>query len=144
MKVILDTCIVSEAYRNNVEPAVRSAVDRLGDAAYISVVTIGEVSRGAHLLKAEDPRRPELLDWLRWTEQLFAKRTLSVDADVARLWGEVSVKTRRMGREVQMADGLIAATALHHGMAMMTRNVKDFVPTGVEVIDPWPTKEQSP
>ena len=138
MNAILDTCIVSEAYRNNVEPAVRSAVERLGDAAYISVVTIGEISRGAYLLEAEDPRREEILDWLRWTEQRFAKRTLDVDADVARLWGRVSVETQRMGRQVKMADGLIAATALHHGMAIMTRNVNDFIPTGVEVVNPWP------
>ena len=137
MSALLDTCIVSEAYRINAEPAVRSAVDGLGNAAYISVITIGEISRGAHLLKAGE-RQTELFDWLRWTEQHFAKRTLSVDADVARLWGKVAVETRRVGRQVKMADGLIAATALHHGMMVMTRNVNDFAPTGVQVVNPWP------
>ena len=139
MNAILDTCIVSEAYRNNVEPAVRSAVERLGDAAYISVVTIGEISRGAYLLEPEDPQREQILDWLRWTEQRFAQRILPIDPDIARVWGRITAETRGVGREVGAADGLIAATALHHGMAVMTRNVRHFAPTGVEVVNPWPS-----
>ena len=109
----------------------------MGEDTYISVVTISEMSFGAHSLPVGS-RQTELLDQLTQTEQCFAGRTLDVGADIARLCGQIRGETRRVGIQIGLADSLIAATAIHHGMAVMTRNVNDFAPTGVEVINPWP------
>ena len=83
-------------------------------------------------------RQRDLLDQLAQTERRFARRTLDVDADIGRLFGQIRGETRRVGIQIDLADGLIAATAIHHGMAVMTRNVNDFAPTGVQVVNPWP------
>ena len=136
MRALLDTCVVSELQRHKPEPAVESAIDALGSDAFLSVVTIGEILRGAHLLD-EGQRQRELLEWLDSLESEFANRILGIDAQITRLWGEVSARTQRRGRQVAMADGLIAATALHHGLQVVTRNVNDFDPTGVPVLNPW-------
>ena len=137
MSTILDTCVISELYRVGREPAVESEVNALGEDVYISVVTISEMSFGAHSLPVGS-RQTELLHQLAQTEQRFAGRTLDVGADIAQLCGQIRGETRRSGIQIDLADGLIAATAIHHGMAVMTRNVSDFAPTGVEVINPWP------
>ena len=137
MRIILDTCIISELHDVKPEPAVISKVDALGEDVYISVVTISEMSIGAHSLRVR-PRRRALLDQLAQTERRFAGRTLHVDADIARLCGQIRGERRRVGIQIGLADGMIAATALHHGMAVMTRNVRHFAPTGVEVVNPWP------
>ena len=138
MRIILDTCIISALHSVKPEPAVISEVNALGEDVYISVVTISEMSFGAYSLPVGN-RRTELLDRLTQTEQRFAGRTLDVDADIARLCGQVRGERRGTGIQIGLADGLIAATALHHGMAVMTRNVRHFAPTGVEVVNPWPT-----
>ena len=138
MSAILDTCIVSELYDANAEPAVVQRVNELGADAYLSVITIGELFRGTQLLEP-GRRQRALIRSLRRTEQRFAQRILPIDTEVARVWGRITAETRGVGREVPPLDGLIAATALHHGMTVMTRNVRHFAPTGVEVVDPWPT-----
>ena len=138
MSTILDTCVVSELYDDEAEPAVVQRIDELGADAYLSVITIGELFRGTQKL-VPGRRQRRLLDSLRRTEQRFAQRILPVDTEIARVWGRITAETRGVGREVGEADGLIAATALHHGMAVMTRNVRHFAPTGVEVVNPWPT-----
>ena len=137
MSTLLDTCAISELYRAEPEPAVELAIDALGEDAYISVVTISEMSDGAYSLRVIRKQR-ERLDQLAQTEWRFAERTLGVGADIARLCGQIRARTRRAGIQIDLADGLIAATAIHHGMAVMTRNVRHFAPTGVEVINPWP------
>ena len=137
MSTLLDTCAISEMYRAEPEPAVELAIDALGEDAYISVVTISEMSIGAYSLRVIRRQR-ERLDQLAQTERRFAERTLDVGADIARLCGQIRARTRRVGIQIDLADGLIAATAIHHGMAVMTRNVRHFAPTGVEAINPWP------
>ena len=137
MSTLLDTCAISELYRAEPEPAVELAIDALGEDAYISVVTISEMSVGAYSLRVIRKQR-ERLDQLTQTERRFAERTLDVGADIARLCGQIRARTRRAGIQIDLADGLIAATAIHHGMAVMTRNVRHFSPTGVQVVNPWP------
>jgi len=137
VSTLLDTCVISELYCAEPEPAVESEVNALGEDAYISVVTISEMSFGAHGLPLGRKQRKHL-DQLAQTERRFAGRTLDADAGIARLSGQIRGETRRVGIQISLADCLIAATALHHGMAIMTRNVRDFAPTGVDVINPWP------
>ncbi len=137
MSAILDTCVISELYEVNAEPAVVQRVNELGADAYLSVITIGELFRGTQELEP-GRRQRTLLESLRRTERRFAQRVLPIDTEIARIWGRITAETRSVGREVGAPDGLIAATAIHHGMAVVTRNVRHFSPTGVQVVNPWP------
>lgn len=76
-------------------------------------------------------------------EREFESRIVPVDADTARLWGEISGSLRRQGRQLAFVDGLIAATAIQHGMHVVTRNVKDFEPTGALIVNPWESESAS-
>ena len=137
MRVLLDTCVVSEIRRPEGAAPVKHAVARLfEDDTYLSAITLGELASGIARL-AEGRRRRELTAWLDGLESGFADRVLVVDAEVARLWGELDANARRIGRPVGVQDGLIAATARRHGLHVMTRNVDDFAPTGTLVVNPW-------
>ena len=137
MNVVLDTCVVSEVYRPDGEAKVKTAVWDLGKQAYVSVITIGEILRGAELL-APSRRQNELLVWLDALQNDLGPRILPVDLEVARLWGQLTARAQRQGRQIAAPDGLIAATARIHRMPVMTRNVHDFIPAGVQVVNPWP------
>ena len=137
MRVLLDTCVISEIRRPEARPAVRDALARLPeDDTYLSAITLGELASGVARL-VEGRRRRELAAWLDGLETTYAERILPVDAEVARLWGELDANARRIGRPVGVQDGLIAATARRHGLHVMTRNVDDFSPTGTLVVNPW-------
>lgn len=137
MRALLDTCVLSELNRPGGAQQVRQAVSGLADEAiYLSVVSLGEIAKGVALLDA-GARQRELLSWLNGLESQFADRLLPVDSETARVWGEMTARAQRQGRTVHLADGLIAATALRHGLHVMTRNVSDFEPTGALLINPW-------
>ena len=137
MSVLLDTCVVSETYKADPEPTVIAKVAALGESAHISVITIGEMLKGAELL-AEGRKQSDILARLDQLQNDFGPRILPVDLEIARLWGQLTARAQRRGRQVAAPDGLIAATARHHGLPVMTRNVDDFTPTGVQVENPWP------
>ncbi|MDP9173592.1 MAG: type II toxin-antitoxin system VapC family toxin [Planctomycetota bacterium] len=103
---------------------------------FLSVITIGEIVNGVARL-AQGKRRRELEAWLTQIEQIYGSRILPVDVETGRIWGEVTAKAGKNGRVIPVADGLIAATALRHGLHVMTRNSADFQATGVLLIDPW-------
>ena len=137
MRILLDTCVISEIRRPEARPSVRDALARLPeDDTYLSAITLGELASGVARL-VEGRRRRELAAWLDGLETTYAERILPVDAEVARLWGELDANARRIGRPVGVQDGLIAATARRHGLHVMTRNVDDFSPTGTLVVNPW-------
>ncbi len=108
---------------------------------YVSAVSIGEIWFGIELLP-EGNRRRTLELWTYDFERRYEQRILPVDADVARTWGAVGAMCRRNGRPLAPADGLIAATAIHHDMRIVTRNVKDFEPTGALIVNPWEDQPQ--
>lgn len=135
--VLLDTCVLSELRLPEGEPRVRQRVDAFEtEAIYVSAITLGEVAKGVALL-ADGRRKEELASWLLVVEQHYAGRVLPIDLDVARIWGEVTARAQRQGFNIPILDGLIAATALAHGLHVMTRNTKDFIATGALIIDPW-------
>ena len=67
----------------------------------------------------------------------YAARVLSVDAAVAATWGRMCAAAEQSRRHLSVVDGLIAATAIHHGLTVVTRKTKDFAPTGAPLLDPW-------
>jgi len=137
VRVLLDTCALSELRRPKGNPGVRQAVESLDDEdLFVSVISVGEIFKGIALLR-ESPRKRALETWLQTLEHSYAERLLPIDLETSRVWGELTAAAPKAGRAVHAADGLIAATALRHGLHVMTRNTADFEPTGVLILNPW-------
>ncbi len=135
---LLDTNVVSELRKIRVGKAdsqVAAWADSV-DAAdlYLSVITVQELEIGILLAERRDPTQGAIFRaWLnKQVLPAFAGRILAVDMAVAQRSAQLHVPNPRPVR-----DGLIAATALVHGMTVVTRNVDDFEPTGVAVFNPW-------
>lgn len=135
---LLDTNVVSELRRarsGRADPGMVAWAEQADPAAlFLSVVTLHELELGVRLKEYRDPRQGQLLR--QWLDQQvvpsFAGRILPVDEAVARCSAALHVPDPR-----PLRDGLIAATALVHAMVVVTRNAGDFLPTGVEVLNPW-------
>jgi predicted nucleic acid-binding protein len=142
VRVLLDTCVLSEIRRPKGNAAVKKAVDDLdSEDLFVSVVSIGEIAKGISLLP-EGPKKRELAAWLQALERHHGDRLLSLDLETAHIWGELTAAAEktRPGYTVPVADGLIAATAHRHGLHVMTCNVDDFKPTGVLLLNPWESR----
>ena len=137
MSFLLDICVVSELVKPAPEAAVMAWMAQLPDeVCHLSVISVGELTRGAARLPPGAKRER----FERWIGELIAQygvRVIPVDAFIVRRWGQLSGELSRNGIATSMADGLIAATALIHGMKLATRNIADFKPFGVEIADPW-------
>ena len=137
MRVLLDTCALSELRHPKGHPSVRRAVEALeSDSLFVSVVSIGEIAKGIALLK-ESRNRRELHGWLQALERYYTDRILPVDLETSHTWGELTAAAQKAGKVIPASDGLIAATARRHGLHVMTRNTEDFAPTGVLLLNPW-------
>jgi predicted nucleic acid-binding protein len=133
---LIDTCVISELRRPQPNPGVVRFVERNEFDHWLSVLTVGELLRGLHAM-TPGRRRDELREWIHRIEADYSLRIIPIDLDTVHIWGEVTGKLRREGIQIATADGLIAATAIQHGLHVVTRNVKDFEPTGAPVINPW-------
>lgn len=131
---LLDTVVLSELRRRERDPGVVSwiAKQRPSDL-FLSVVTIGEIERGIMLQQAKNAHFATTLSaWLDKMMYLYGDRILQIDTAVARRWGRLSAEIGNDG-----ADLLIAATAQEHGLTVVTRNLRHFLPTGVAALNPW-------
>jgi predicted nucleic acid-binding protein len=132
--ILLDTVVLSELRKPALAPSVAKWLTGLrGDELFISVVSLGEIQRGIEKKRASDPAFAGSLTW--WLEDLlrfYTDRILPVTPAIARRWGVLSARLGNDG-----ADLIIAATALTHGLQVATRNVRHFLPTGVDVINPF-------
>ena len=130
---LLDTDVASLLRRRERHPAVASWLQaQQASDLYLSVVTLAEVERGiAAQRRRNPPFARELASWLEQMLAWHADRILAVDAAIARRWGRLSGEAGHSN-----LDLLIAATALEHGLTVVTRNVRHFEPTGVPVLNP--------
>ena len=135
---ILDTNVVSEMRKISSGRADRTfaawSESARPEEQYLSVVTVMELEQGVLKLERRDPLQAHLLRiWLA-TRVLpsFDGRVISIDVAVARRWAKLQVPDPKSYR-----DTLIGATALVHGLTVMTRNVVDFAPMGVDIVDHW-------
>lgn len=103
---------------------------------FISVLTLGEVAKGVTLLPA-GRKKNELLSWLDGLGAEYSERVLPVNSEIAILWGQMSARLKAVGVGIPAIDGLLAATALYHGLHLMTHNARHFEATGVQIVDPW-------
>jgi toxin FitB len=135
---LLDTNIPSEMMRPRPDHKVTGwmASQDLG-ALFLSVVSIGELESGFTTLQ-DAARRARLEASLeRHLAVLFPGRVLPVTQAIAARWGRLNGMRQLSGRPLNAPDGLIAATALEHGLIIVTRNTKDFADLGVTLINPW-------
>jgi len=135
MSYLLDTNIISELKKNAPNPKVVKWINSLpSDALHISVLTVGEIREGLETIT--DPKRREKLRvWLENDlPEWFEGRILPVNIDVVQRWGRIQ---HEIGRPVSAIDSLLAATALHYELRMVTRNAKDFKFPSLDIINPW-------
>ncbi|MCI4645177.1 MAG: type II toxin-antitoxin system VapC family toxin [Hyphomonadaceae bacterium] len=132
---LLDTVTISEPTKSRAaEPVISWLGEQPGDVLHTSVLCIGEIRRGIERLEPGG-RRTRLRAWLEQDlPAWFGARILPVDINVAQLWGELTAVS---GRTVPAIDGLIAATAMHHRLTVVTRNAADFEALHVPVFNPW-------
>ena len=131
---LLDTNVVSALRRLDRNPEVGQWVETQRTAdLHLSVVTVGEIERGiAQQLRHNPAFAADLALWLDQILRWYSSRILAFDLPTARRWGLLSAT---LGHD--SADLLLAATALEHGLTVVTRNVRDFEPTGVPVLNPF-------
>jgi predicted nucleic acid-binding protein len=131
---LLDTNVVSEARRPRRDASVVAFL--AGEAkvdSYLSVLTIGELRKGVEAKRRLDPAAAERIDaWIGRLEIQYADKTLPVDKPVADMWGRLMADRPR-----PIVDTMLAATALVHGLTLVTRNTRDVAGTGVNAINPW-------
>lgn len=140
MKYLVDTCVLSELQRRKPSKEVVAWFrSRHEDSMFfVSTVTIAEIRRGVDMLDDDDPRRHRLEDWLdNEILQQYGDSILPFDLMVAQKWGEIMAEADRVGCLRPPLDAQIVATALVHGLIVLTRNVRDLDFAGVKVVNPW-------
>jgi predicted nucleic acid-binding protein len=131
---LIDTNVASELGRPRPHANVMAWSQGIAaDAQYLSVLTLGELTRGAVRLAHRDKDRSEALQrWVQGLRDSYGDRILGINEEIAERWGRLDAK-----RSLPLVDGLLAATALVHGMTLVTRNVRDVHDTGVTTLNPW-------
>ncbi len=146
MTYLLDTCIVLEYLKK--QPA-QKVIDWLAQqderALYLSCLTIAEMKKGYYKLQDKNPayesraRAKRINGWIQRLEERFSDRTITLDADVLSDWASLCGKSEAEGKSLPVIDSLIAATASHHDMVVVTRNVSDFenCSEALEIFNPY-------
>ncbi|WP_407160209.1 type II toxin-antitoxin system VapC family toxin [Bradyrhizobium sp. STM 3557] len=144
---LLDTNILSELRRPKPERNVLAFVAAQPlDLLYVSSVTFAEIRFGIELV-ADANRRAELHDWLiHRVRPMFEQRVLAVTEDVMFKWRLLVEDGRKVGHTFSQPDLIIAATALHHGMTVVSRDVRDYQKARTPIFNPWtdPLPEHDP
>lgn len=131
---LLDTNVLSETRRKKADPGVLAFLEAAdSDALYLSVLVIGELRKGVSAKMRSDPvAGKSLAAWVEGLEFGFADRILGIDTATARLWGDWSGERPR-----PVVDTLLAATAVLHGLTLVTRNERDVRGIQVKLHNPW-------
>jgi hypothetical protein len=135
MSYLLDTNVISELVRPKVNENVlkwfRSIPD---DYLHISVLTLGEIRKAVENV-TDKTRKEQLNVWLEHDlKEWFKEKILPIDQAIADIWGKLQNQKKH---PIPVSDSLIAATALHHNLQVVTRNIQDFQYSLLEVINPW-------
>lgn len=145
MSYLLDTCIVSKLRKIKTEPNSHLSSWILSHPEtnyFLSVLTIGEIQAGISKLsrhKEEENRKRMIYeDWLL-SDLIprFKDRILCIDEYTSNIWGIMKGEASRRNRTLPLIDSLIAATAIQHSLILVTENIKDFIDTGVRLINPF-------
>lgn len=135
MSYLLDTNVISELVAAKPNRAVLEWVSSIPvSSTYLSVLTLGEIRKGIEKV-SDAKRKNKLILWLEVDLAMqFEERILEIDIKVADRWGRLQADAKR---SLPAIDSLIAATALHHDLTLVTRNVNDFHGIDLPMINPW-------
>jgi predicted nucleic acid-binding protein len=135
---LLDTGVVFELASSEPDDEVRRWVEQTDESIlFLSVLTLGEIGNGVERLRS-GRRQGRLESWLQVDlPRRFEDRILPITAAIADRWGKVSAIAAAKGKPVPVVDGLIAATALHHNLTLVTGSTSDVSGTGVPTLSPW-------
>jgi hypothetical protein len=133
-RILLDTNVVSEMRKNRRDTNVlRYLKTQDRSKIFLSCLTVGELWKGVEKRRRYDTAGAvSLASWVEGIEKMFVARILSIDVQTARLWGEWSA-----GRTRPVIDTLLAATAVRHGLTLVTRNTADMAELPVRMVNPW-------
>ena len=135
---VLDTNVVSELMRPTPDPAMSSWVaERATSSLFLTAVTEAELRFGLAVMPPGKRRDGLRAGLERMLDTGFANRVLPFDSAAARAYAGIAATRRRRGRPVSQADCQIAAIAVARGMAVATRNVRDFEDMGIDIFNPW-------
>jgi toxin FitB len=137
---LVDTNVISAATRSRlVSPALIEWMDTHSTSLFLSAVTVAEIEDGIAKSRREGATRKstDLSAWLETVLHLYGDRVLAFDVATARIAGAISDRSRGLGQTPGFADIIIAATAQHHGLTILSRNLRHFEPFGVAVLDPF-------
>lgn len=132
---LLDTNVISELRRSRPHGAVVAWLEGVADHdLHLSAVTLGELQAGVEITREQDPEKAAQIEsWIDQVAQTW--NVLPLDSQIFRIWA----KLMHRRTDDLLADALIAATAIHHHLVVVTRNVRDFLPLGVETLNPFET-----
>lgn len=135
--IILDTNVVSEFLKPSPDPRVRSSLQGQKDTCGVSAMTVAELWQGIHFL--EQGRKREVLEAAvrRWLLLQPPETILEIGPEITEAFGVVRARRRQLGRPISYPDAIIAATCLTHNATLYTRNTKDLLDTGIELVNPW-------
>ena len=138
MAWLLDTNVLSELRRPRPEPKVLAFIESLPlDQVYVSVASLAELRYGIELV-TDAPRRADLNEWLsNVIRPMFGQRVISITEDIMVKWRIMVEEGRKTGHTFSQPDLIIAASAAHHGMTVVTRDRSQFDKAGVPVVNPW-------
>jgi tRNA(fMet)-specific endonuclease VapC len=138
MSYLLDTCVISElAASQPNEKVVNWLADLDPDKVYLSVVTLGEIQKGIEKLPPSK-KKEALRAWLKDDLLIrFRGRLLPLETGEMLTWGGLISRIEAKGTPMPLIDSLIAATALHHDLVLVTRDEDDFAPSGAHIVNPW-------
>jgi predicted nucleic acid-binding protein len=135
---LLDTNVISELMRPRPERRVVEWIEATDEnVLFISVLTLGEIRKGIAAL-TDAMRRVKLESWLEHDLALrFSGRILTIDAAIADRWGRISGSTAAKRSPIPVIDALLAATALHHDLILVTRDMSHAGVSGATMLNPW-------
>jgi predicted nucleic acid-binding protein len=134
--ILLDTNVMSELMKALPDPVVERWFLLNEEQCHIATIAIGELAYGIAKLDA-DMRKARLGEQLTEWRVRFAARAFAFDMAAAVSYGDILAESRTAGRTMSIPDAQIASIAREQGCALATRNVKDFVTTGLMLINPW-------
>jgi toxin FitB len=139
MTYLIDTCVMSEFVKKAPNPQVSQWFNQQSiTQLFLSSITIAEMKKGIYKIQDSQPERYQKLKiWLRSIEIEFGSRILPINDDVLDVWAKFSANAELKGKKLAVMDSLIAATAHHHQLTLVTRNVDDFKMTSVKIINPY-------
>jgi len=135
MSYLVDSNVLSESSKSRGDPHVLEWMSDHDAQLYVSVISLGEILKGIHLLDS-GRRRTQIERWYQRIERWAASRILPVDPSLMEVWAQFYASHQRSGRRLPLMDSLLAATALRYKLTLVTRNTADFL-EDVPVLNPW-------